>query len=295
MPDGTIEGFVGGQCAQNSVRKAALGALQSGESVLLRVLPDGEVHFPEAPGASVVVNPCLSGGALEIFLAPQIPGTVGPDLRGHPDRRQTLADMAEVWVSTCSATATESWTQATAVVIASHGGPEAETIRAALDAGVGYIGLVASRVRGAAIAGRAGAHRGRAGPGTHAGRAAHRREDPCGDRGVDRRRDRPRHPGRRPTAPVGHAATRRPGVRHDRTSDAHASTARTTGSAGRPPGVPATTGHAEAAAAVRRYNTAARGDRRRRARRGASTSSSSRSAARPTRCARPCRSTASTW
>ena len=31
--------------------------------------------------------------------------------------------------------------------------PEAETIRAALDAGVGYIGLVASRVRGASILG----------------------------------------------------------------------------------------------------------------------------------------------
>ena len=57
LADGTIEGFVGGQCAQNSVRKAALGALQSGESVLLRVLPDGDVHFPEAPGACVVVNP----------------------------------------------------------------------------------------------------------------------------------------------------------------------------------------------------------------------------------------------
>src|SRR6185437_15545272 len=71
--DGTIEGFVGGHCAQNSVRKAALGALQAGESVLLRVLPDGDVHFPEAPGACVVVNPCLSGGSLEIFLTPQLP------------------------------------------------------------------------------------------------------------------------------------------------------------------------------------------------------------------------------
>ena len=37
------------------------------------------------------------------------------------------------------------------MVIASLGGPEAETIRAALDAGVGYIGLVASRVRGESI------------------------------------------------------------------------------------------------------------------------------------------------
>src|SRR6202051_1701467 len=73
LADGTIEGFVGGQCAQNSVRKAALGALQAGESVLLRVLPDGDIHFPAAPGACGVVNPCLSGGSLEIFLTPQLP------------------------------------------------------------------------------------------------------------------------------------------------------------------------------------------------------------------------------
>ncbi|MDF2826203.1 MAG: hypothetical protein K0R68_3611, partial [Mycobacterium sp.] len=73
LSDGSIEGFVGGQCAQTSVRRAALGALQAGESVLLRVLPDGDVHFPESPGACVVVNPCLSGGALEIFLVPELP------------------------------------------------------------------------------------------------------------------------------------------------------------------------------------------------------------------------------
>src|SRR3954451_16389945 len=73
LSDGTIEGFVGGEYAQRSVRRAALGVLQAGESVLLRVLPDGDVHFPEAPGACVVVNPCLSGGALEIFLAPRVP------------------------------------------------------------------------------------------------------------------------------------------------------------------------------------------------------------------------------
>ena len=36
-------------------------------------------------------------------------------------------------------------------MIASHGGPEAEIVRAALDSGVRYIGLVASKVRGASI------------------------------------------------------------------------------------------------------------------------------------------------
>ena len=73
LADGSIEGFVGGHCAAGSVRTAALGALGSGESLLLRVLPDGDDAFPESPGASVVVNPCLSGGALEIYLEPLLP------------------------------------------------------------------------------------------------------------------------------------------------------------------------------------------------------------------------------
>jgi xanthine dehydrogenase accessory factor len=148
LADGTIEGFVGGQCAQNSVRKAAMGVLQAGESVLLRVLPDGDVHFPEAPGACVVVNPCLSGGSLEIFLTPQLPG---PLIRVHG-----ATPIAEALIQLCGVLGYDArrdtdLSDTTAVVIASHGGPEAEIIRAALDNGVGYIGLVASKVRGASI------------------------------------------------------------------------------------------------------------------------------------------------
>jgi len=148
LVDGTIEGFVGGQCAQNSVRKAALGALQAGESVLLRVLPDGDVHFPEAPGACVVVNPCLSGGSLEIFLTPQLPAPLIGIYGSTP--------IADALAQTCAVLGydvrtDEDVADATAVVIASHGGPEAQIIRTALDSGVGYIGLVASKVRGASI------------------------------------------------------------------------------------------------------------------------------------------------
>jgi len=148
LADGTIEGFVGGQCAQNSVRKAALGVLQAGESVLLRVLPDGDVHFPEAPGACVVVNPCLSGGSLEIFLTPQLP----PPLI----RICGTTPIADALIQVCGVVGYDArretdLTDTAAVVIASHGGPEAEIIRAALDNGVGYIGLVASKVRGASI------------------------------------------------------------------------------------------------------------------------------------------------
>ena len=150
LADGTIEGFVGGQCAQNSVRKAALGALQAGESVLLRVLPDGDIHFPDAPGACVVVNPCLSGGALEIFLAPQIPP---PLIRicGSTPIAEALAGVCAVLGYQVRRDDAGGFDGATAVVVATHGGAEAETIRAALDAGVGYVGLVASRVRGSAV------------------------------------------------------------------------------------------------------------------------------------------------
>jgi xanthine dehydrogenase accessory factor len=151
LADGTIEGFVGGQCAQNSVRKAALGALQAGESVLLRVLPDGDVHFPDAPGACVVVNPCLSGGALEIFLTPQFPAPL-VRICGTTPIADNLAQVCDVLGYEVRRDGdSETFDGATAVVIATHGGAEAETIRAALDAGVGYVGLVASRVRGASV------------------------------------------------------------------------------------------------------------------------------------------------
>src|SRR6516162_2330289 len=152
LADGTIEGFVGGECAQNSVRKAALGVLQAGESVLLRVLPDGDVHFPEAPGACVVVNPCLSGGSLEIFLTPQLPA---PLIRvyGATPIADALIDLCRVlgYDAQGNVGGDIDLSDTNAVVIASHGGPEAEIIRAALDSGVGYIGVVASKVRGASI------------------------------------------------------------------------------------------------------------------------------------------------
>ncbi|MGW6375875.1 XdhC family protein [Rhodococcus sp. NPDC055112] len=151
LPDGTIEGFVGGQCAESSVRRAALDALQSEESVLLRVLPDGQAQFPEAPGATVVVNPCLSGGALEIFLAPRLPAA-RLYLMGTNPAADAVADLSLMLGLQIERVEEGGRPDgAVAAVIVGLGGNEAESIRAALDAGVGYIGLVASRIRGASV------------------------------------------------------------------------------------------------------------------------------------------------
>ena len=70
--DGRIEGFVGGTCAESSVQVHARAALSSGEPLLLRILPGVEATTTEH-GAVTVSNPCLSGGAVEIFLEPLAP------------------------------------------------------------------------------------------------------------------------------------------------------------------------------------------------------------------------------
>jgi xanthine dehydrogenase accessory factor len=151
--DGTIEGFVGGQCAEESVRVAALDVLNEGAALLLRVLPEGEDGFPELSGARVVVNPCLSGGALEVFLEPQLP----PPLLyivGETPISDAVAAQAESLGFAFAAVRTLEGQQpegAVAVIIASHGSDEPESIRAALDADVRFIGLVASRRRGEAV------------------------------------------------------------------------------------------------------------------------------------------------
>lgn len=149
LMDGTIEGFVGGQCAETSVRTAALGALSRNETVLLRVLPDGTVPFPESPGAQVVVNTCLSGGALEIFLRPMLPAPLIEVVGRTPvaDAIVAIADLLD-YATARTGVGPEG---AAAVVIASHGRDEHQAILAALDAGVPYIALVASRKRGAAV------------------------------------------------------------------------------------------------------------------------------------------------
>jgi len=150
--DGTIDGFVGGHCAEGSVRTAALGALHGGMPLLLRVLPAGEDAFPEAPGAQVVVNPCLSGGALEIFLEPVLPPPL-VEVAGNTPVADAFVALAEVlgYATARSLPGDPPAEHTAAVIVAGQGDGDAESVRAALDAGVPHIALVASRRRGSAL------------------------------------------------------------------------------------------------------------------------------------------------
>ncbi len=158
LADGTLEGFIGGQCTQNSVRNAALAALAEGNATLLRVLPDGAVEFPSTPGAQVVVNPCLSGGAVEIFLEPVLPPAVVAVTGSTPIAAAVRAAVTFLGYAAAPATGDDETVRTAsdlagcaAVVLASHGPGEAETLRAALDAGIPYIAVVASKRRAAGL------------------------------------------------------------------------------------------------------------------------------------------------
>jgi xanthine dehydrogenase accessory factor len=150
LADGTIEGFVGGQCALATLRAQGLAVLERRESTLLRIAPTPE---PDQPGRTVVHNPCQSGGTLEIFMEPVLPAplirVLGTTPIGIALARVGAAlgyDM-EAW----GPDAAPDLAATDAVIVASHGNGEEVAIEAAVKAGVPYIGLVASRKRGAAV------------------------------------------------------------------------------------------------------------------------------------------------
>ncbi|MEV4275266.1 XdhC family protein [Actinoplanes xinjiangensis] len=146
LADGSIEGFVGGVCAETSVRAAAMDTLRDGNSMLLRVLPGDAAGFPETPGALVVVNPCHSGGAIEIFLRPVLPKPLVA-VAGESPISRAVAELAGF----LDFEVTGSYDGVTAVVVAGLGRDEERAIRAALDAGAGLIALIASHTRSAIL------------------------------------------------------------------------------------------------------------------------------------------------
>ena len=156
LADGTTEGFIGGVCAQHSVRLHSLEALESGIPLLLRILPDGADAVEREEGLVTVTNSCLSGGAIEVFLEPVLPAPRVLVAGSSPIVAELRKLGAAVGFEIVAAEDIPDGTLAPApgdlaLVVAAHGNDEIATLRAGLEAGVRYVGLVASRRRGAAV------------------------------------------------------------------------------------------------------------------------------------------------
>ncbi len=185
--DGTIEGFVGGVCAQHSVRLYSLQAIAEGKPLLLRILPESpggdsakspdgdgakspggdsgagsagaepaDVEDPELTeevsnedGTVTVQNPCLSGGAIEVFLEPVLPAPrvlVAGDSPIVAALRRIGPELGLAIVAGDAPAAGD-----LGLIVAAHGRDELGVLRAGLESGVPYVGLVASRKRGSAV------------------------------------------------------------------------------------------------------------------------------------------------
>ncbi|MGQ0464659.1 MAG: XdhC family protein [Sporichthyaceae bacterium] len=151
LSNGAIEGFVGGTCAEATVRAQALALFEQRQTRMLRITPRDETDRQIPPDTVLAHNPCLSGGALEIFLEPVIPPPLVLVHGESPVARALVAIGKALGHDVLDPVAVGSFDGAWAVVVASHGRGEEETVQAALAAGVPYVGLVASPKRGTAV------------------------------------------------------------------------------------------------------------------------------------------------
>jgi len=172
-PDGRVRGWLGGACAEPTVIREALRALEEGSPRLLFLGPPDELEARGRQGIVTVPIACQSEGALEVYVEPVMPQphlvvigrspavaalaamagalgwrTVVVDDGGEPadypaaGRVVTSLDLEEAGVTD------RSW-----IVVATQGHYDEDALERALATHAGYVGLVASRNRAQAVMG----------------------------------------------------------------------------------------------------------------------------------------------
>jgi xanthine dehydrogenase accessory factor len=170
-PDGSIEGWVGGSCAQPVVVREALHALADGQPRLLRLSKNAPTEGRRADDVIELVMTCHSGGTLEIYVEPNLPkprlwvAGITPiagalvELGSRAGFEVTLFDPIADASAFPSATAVRTDTNLVAVdreaspyvVVATQGQWDEEALAGALRRDARYVGLVASPTRAAAV------------------------------------------------------------------------------------------------------------------------------------------------
>jgi xanthine dehydrogenase accessory factor len=172
-PDRTVRGWLGGACAEPTVVREALRALEEGTPRLLFLGTPEELEVHARDGVVTVPIACQSEGALEVYVEPVIPQPQliaigrspaatalvglaaalgwrsvlideGGDAATHPSvgRVVTTLDLAEAGAD-----------ERSFVVVATQGHYDEEALTRALETPAAYVGLVASRKRADSVLG----------------------------------------------------------------------------------------------------------------------------------------------
>jgi len=168
---GKVRGFLSGACSESVVIREARKALESGEARLVLLGSPEELAARANDGIELVTMACQSEGAIELFIEPVIPTphlvvvgrtpmvdilvtladtlgwrTVVVDDQGDPEAHTqagkvvTTLDFAAAGVG-----------EGSLIVVATQGQYDELALDKALGTKAGYIGLIASRKRAAAV------------------------------------------------------------------------------------------------------------------------------------------------
>ena len=169
--DAKLDGWIGGSCAEPTVKREAKKALQDGQPRLIRLCPPEKLGQAPQEGVIEIALTCISGGTLEIYIEPQL---AQPHLVviGHLATAEALVSLGKGlgWrVSLMGLDVTRerfpnpdfvldeldfsklSITKNTYVVVASHGNYDEDMLIAALQSEAPYVALIASKKRASAI------------------------------------------------------------------------------------------------------------------------------------------------
>lgn len=168
--DGVVHGWIGGSCAEPTVKRESELALLDGACRVVQITPE-PVHANERDGLVIVPMTCYSGGELEIYLEPHV-AKRELLVYGNSPVAQALVELgvrvgyrvsvvdtterpplagAQVLTSIDDATLTRP--ERAAVVVATHGVFDEDALAHAITLDPRYLGVVASPKRFASLGG----------------------------------------------------------------------------------------------------------------------------------------------
>lgn len=171
--DGRVRGWLGGACAEPTVIREALRALEDGTPRLMFLGPPEELAGREREGMIAVPIACQSEGALEVYVEPMLPrqhlvvvgrspavdalasmaGALGWDVVVVDDGGSASDHPAAGRVVTSLDFDAAGVSDRSFLVVATQGHYDEEALARALDTRAAYVGLVASRRRAETVLG----------------------------------------------------------------------------------------------------------------------------------------------
>jgi len=176
--DGRMDGFVGGACSREIVRRQALEAIASKGARLVSIRSDAQAAADSSDEHVFVPMTCVSEGAIDVYIEPCLPARAIVVAGATPvadavarlaramdydvvrvvdakERQDVEANARDAETTVVSLDALESILGRSdryiAAVVATQGHYDEDALTPALAAGLPYVGLVASRKRGGAV------------------------------------------------------------------------------------------------------------------------------------------------